>query len=60
MVGTVKLDVDDLEKLVGTLRRLGVLEYRDQEVSIILGAPPLEPATLGVEPDDAKEEEGSW
>ncbi len=60
MVGTVKLDVDDLEKLVGTLRRLGVLEYRDQEVSIILGPPPLEPATLGVEPDDAKEEEGSW
>ena len=58
MVGTVKLD--DLEKLVGTLRRLGVLEYRDSEVSVILGAPPLEPAPLGVEPDDAKEEEGSW
>ncbi len=56
------MSLNDLESLISLLRRTGVLEYRDQHLTVVLGPPPpIEPAPLVIPtPDPDDEKEGAW
>ncbi len=48
------MDFEKIQRLVALMRELGVLEYQDASVRIVLGSRPVSTQVLAVTPEEPK------